>query len=198
MLDLFSWLAAFFLIVASLGLLLSRDWRWGLGFFAMQYFFMFWLVLAYWPVAMAAVKLVTGWMAAAVIGMTQANLERDNRLAPPVPEQGRLFNLFAAGLVLVTLLQALQSMNAWLPEAGFASLAGALVLIGMGVLQLGITSHPLRVLLGILNILAGFEILYASLENSLLVAGLLATVTLGLALAGSYLLTLQSHVEEAA
>jgi hypothetical protein len=191
MLDITSWLAAFFLVAVSLGLLLSRDWRWGLVFFALQYFFVFWLILAYWPVAMAAAKLVTGWMAASVIGMTQVNLERANQSASPAPEQGRLFNLFAAGVVLVTLSQAAQGMNAWLPEAGLASLSGALVLIGMGVLQLGITSRPLRVLLGILNILAGFEILYASVENSLMVAGLLAVVTLGLALVGSYLLNLQ-------
>ena len=66
----------------------------------------------------------------------------------------------------------------------------ALILIGMGLLHLGLSVHPMRVTLGLLITLAGFEVLYASLENSILVSGLLAVITLGLALTGSYLLSL--------
>ena len=65
---------------------------------------------------------------------------------------------------------------------------GAMLLIGMGLLHLGVTTRPLRVLLGLLTTLSGFELLYAAVENSVLVAGLLALVTLGLALVGAYLL----------
>jgi hypothetical protein len=36
--------------------------------------------------------------------------------------------------------------------------------------------------------LTGFEILYAAIESSILVAGLLAVTNLGLGIAGSYLL----------
>jgi hypothetical protein len=36
--------------------------------------------------------------------------------------------------------------------------------------------------------LTGFEILYAAIESSILVAGLLAVINLGLGIAGSYLL----------
>jgi hypothetical protein len=63
------------------------------------------------------------------------------------------------------------------------------------LLQLGITLHPIRVILGLLTTLTGFEILYSTIENSILVSGLLAVVTLGLALTGSYLLTLNSGGE---
>lgn len=58
----------------------------------------------------------------------------------------------------------------------------------MGLLQLSLTSNPLRVIIGILTSLSGFEILYAAIETSTLVTGLLAVVTLGLALVGAYLL----------
>jgi len=62
----------------------------------------------------------------------------------------------------------------------------------LGLLHLGLTSSALRVTLGLLTVLAGFEILYAAVETSVLVAGLLAAVSLGLALAGAYLLVVPS------
>ena len=43
--------------------------------------------------------------------------------------------------------------------------------------------------MGLLSFLAGFEVVYAALELSVVVAGLLAVVNLGLALAGAYLQT---------
>jgi hypothetical protein len=66
-------------------------------------------------------------------------------------------------------------------------LAG-LLLVGLGVLHLGMTLQPPRVVVALLTVLAGFEILYASVENSVLVAALLSALTLLLALVGSYLI----------
>jgi hypothetical protein len=62
------------------------------------------------------------------------------------------------------------------------------MLIGMGLLQLSLTSHPLKVIIGLLTALSGFEIIYAAIETSTLVTGLLAGITLALALVGAYLL----------
>ncbi len=72
---------------------------------------------------------------------------------------------------------------------------GGMVLAGMGLLQVSMTSRPLRVVLGLLTFLAGFEVLYAGLEFSVLVAGLMAAINLGLALAGTYLLSTPEHKE---
>lgn len=186
------WSAAALLLITTLGLLLSRDWRWSLGLLAAQYFAVFWLVLVHWTLTMSAAKLVTGWMAAAVLGMTQLGIKEDPAAEASWP-QGRLFRLFAAGLVLLIIGQAAPSINSWLPDAGFPVLLGALLLIGMGLLQLGISVQPLRVSLGLLTTLGGFEILYSVVENSVLVAGLLSAITLGLALATSYLLTITAQ-----
>ena len=68
------------------------------------------------------------------------------------------------------------------------------MLFRSGLFHLGMTSDVLRVVIGLLTILAGFEILYAAVETSILVAALLSAATLGLALAGSYLI-LQSNPE---
>ncbi|MBK9604389.1 MAG: hypothetical protein IPO36_21530 [Anaerolineales bacterium] len=67
-------------------------------------------------------------------------------------------------------------------------IAGSLILIGAGVIHLGVTSDVLRVTLGLLTMLTGFEILYAAVESSILVAGLLALTNLGLGIVGSYLM----------
>ena len=191
MLPIFLWIAAFVLSVTSVGLLLSRDWRWSLGLLAIQYFAAFWIVSVHWPLTMSAAKLVTGWMAAAVLGMTRLNIKDDLAGETSWPE-GRLFRILAAGLFLVTVSAAANGLTTWLPDAGLPAIWGALVLIGLGLLHLGMTLHPLKVILGLLTTLLGFEILYSTIENSILVAGLLAVITLGLALTGSYLLTLNS------
>jgi hypothetical protein len=65
---------------------------------------------------------------------------------------------------------------------------GSFMLIGIGLLQLSLSSYPLRVIMGLLTILSGFEIIYAAIETSTLVTGLLAGVNIGLALVGAYLL----------
>jgi hypothetical protein len=53
---------------------------------------------------------------------------------------------------------------------------------------LGFSTEILPTILGILTAFAGFEVIYNALETSALVAGLLSLVTLGIALAGAYLL----------
>jgi hypothetical protein len=42
--------------------------------------------------------------------------------------------------------------------------------------------------MGLMTVLSGFEILYSTVESSVLVAALLAVINLGLALVGAYLL----------
>jgi hypothetical protein len=51
--------------------------------------------------------------------------------------------------------------------------------------------------LGLLTVLSGFELVYAALETSILIAGLQAVITLGLALVGAYLLAVPLMEEEA-
>jgi hypothetical protein len=58
----------------------------------------------------------------------------------------------------------------------------------MGVLHLGFTTQPLQTIFGLLTFLAGFETLYATIESSVLVAGFLAVINLGISLVGAYLI----------
>jgi hypothetical protein len=195
---IFSWLAVGVLLIASTGLLLTRDWRWSLGWLAAQYLAAFWLVLQYWPFGMAAVKLVTGWMVSAAIGITRLGLPEKEEAAEPAWPQGRLFRLFAAGTVVLIVASAAPGLSNLFADVSAPVLVGSFLLMGMGLLHVGITGQVLRVVLGLLTVLSGFETLYAALESSILVAALLAVVNLGLAMAGAYLLTSAAPAPEEA
>jgi hypothetical protein len=192
---LLAWIVSGFLLVTSVGLLVSRDWRLGLGFLGLQYLGVFWLTSLHWPISMAAIKLVTGWMAIATLGITRLNIkEADEETIQPWP-QGRLFRMFTAGIVTVIVFTAAPSVEEIIPGIGLPVISGSLILMGLGMLHLGMTIQPFRVILGLLTVLSGFEALYAALESSTLVAAMLSTVNLGLALVGAYLLSARKPEE---
>ncbi len=182
-----TWLVVGALAVASVGLVVSRDWRKHLIFLAVQYLGMFILLREHWPLTMSAAKLVTGWMAVAVIGMTQTRLD-DSGAEEAAWPQGRTFRLITAALVIFVVLALGPRLAAILPGITQPEVIGGLLLVGLGLLHLGITIRPLRVIIGLLTVLCGFETVYASVENSIVVAGLLSAINLGLVLLGAYML----------
>ncbi len=188
-----SWIALILAIFTSTGLLLSRDWRWRLGFLATLYLSIFLLIQVHWPISMAAAKLVTGWMACAVLGIALRNSGTDESEHAHWL-QGRLFQFFAAGMVLVVTYSFSERVTTLLGISLPVAWA-SLLLMGLGLLQLGISSNPFHIITGLLSILAGFEIIYAGVENSILVTALIALVDLGLALAGAFFLTAGPEVE---
>ena len=174
-------LAVFLLAATTLLLLLHLSWRWTLVAIVLQYVAVAWLVSLNWSIGLAAVKLVVGWMAGAVLTASQAG-SLTQREVP----SGRIFRGLAGGLVLIVIYVLVTGVNDWF-QIDQTVLHGALVLLGMGLLQIGLTNDPLRTVVGLLTFLAGFEVLYAALGLSVLVAGLLALVNLSLALACAYL-----------
>ena len=192
-----AWFAVILILITSVGLLLAQDWRWLIIFLSAQYFGMLILTLQNWPLGMASVKVVAGWMSAAILGMTRSGLPREDRAERSnVLPRGRLFRLFAAGIVLLIVSSVTPRVDAIMADAGFAVTSGSLLLVGMGLLHLGVSNHILRVTIGLMTIISGFEILYATVESSILVAALLAVINLGLALVGSYLLIGSNSEEE--
>jgi hypothetical protein len=192
-----AWIAVVLLVVTSTGLLIVRDWRWSLILLAAQYLGVFVLTLQHWPLGMASVKLVAGWMSAAILGMTRSSfpsLEVEEQGFWP---RGRLFRLFAAGIILLIVWVTTPVADTIMADAGYAVTGGSLILIGMGLLHLGMTSYTLRVVIGLMTVLSGFEILYSAVEGSVLVAALLATINLGLALVGAYLMIAHYNAREA-
>ncbi len=183
------WIAVLVVAAASTGLLLSHDWRWDLALLAAQYLGIAALVAVHWPIGMAAAKLVAGWIATAAIGMTLTTGSQGLTASEPLWPRGSVFSLFMAFMVFVATAAATPRVGVAMPGVEAPVIAGALLLSGMGLLQLGTRGETAHVIIGLLTVLGGFEVFYAAVEGSILVAGLLVVVNLGLGLAGAYLLT---------
>ena len=191
--NFFSWFVVLLILIESGVMLINRDWRVQLGALAMQYLAAFWLVTRHLPFAMGSAKLVTGWMVVAALGMTRLSLtentEDENDTFRP---RGQWFPIVLIGIVSLVALGATPRIEAATPGLGLQVIAGSLLLIGAGLIHLSITADIFRAILGLLTMLIGFEIIYAAVESSILVAGFLALTNLGLGLVGSYLLIADS------
>ncbi len=168
--------------------LIAKDWRYCILALSMQYVGVFVLVSASWPLEMAVAKMVAGWMSGAILGMAMASSASTWRDAGQSVKFGPAFRVIAAVIVVLTIASLVISSEAWLSMIKTPIRWGSFILIGFGMLQLSLTAHPLRVIIGLLTALSGFEVIYAAVEASTLVTGLMAGVSLGLALVGAYLL----------
>jgi len=182
------------LFVEGLAMLVADDWHWMTLHLAVMYAGAAALLTLSWPLGMSATLLVGGWMAASVLAISQY-------ISGAEPRRGRLsaaaFRLLAGILVAPLAVSLLPSLTSWLPPMHPAQLWGSAALIGLGLWHLGLRSgEPFHVTVSLLSALAGFELLEAALENSLLVAGLLAGVVVALGLAGGYLILQTAEAEE--
>lgn len=171
--------------LCSVVLLVSQNWRYSILALAIQYVGVFWLVGTIWPFGLAAVKLVAGWMAGAALSASQP--DEGLREQFQAGASGSVFRILAAGMVIALIVSVAAPVQQFFP-VDVHILLGGMILVGVGLVHLGMTTRPMRVILGLLTVLSGFEILYASVEISVLIAGLQAIINLGLALVGAYLL----------
>jgi hypothetical protein len=183
---LIPYFSLFLILLSTLELLVGTRIRRMMIALAVLYLGQFLLLINSWSLGLSAVELVAGWMAMAILLASQPSVEPDVQF---INRQGTVFRIVAAVVIwlLVYLIAPNVSLLSSLPIEVTWS---ALILIGVGLLHLGMTTRPVKVIIGLLTVLAGFEVFYASVENSVLVAGLLAMVTIGLAAVGAYLISL--------
>ncbi len=174
--------------LTSTFILVAKDWRYCILSLTVQYVGVFILVSASWPLEMSIAKMVAGWMSGAILGMAMASSASTWQEAGQSVKFGLVFRVLAAVIVVLTIASLVISSESWLSMINSSLRWGSFILVGFGMLQLSLTSHPLRVIIGLLTALSGFEIIYAAVETSTLVTGLMAGVNLGLALVGAYLL----------
>lgn len=177
-------LAILGIISVSLILLLTENWRFYLVALAIQYLAVFWLISFEWNFGLAAVKLVVGLMAAAILGASHPETDLSYKHGKG-GNAGMLFRFLTAIEIWLMIYAFSPSVAAWLGLSNTAVFGGFL-LAGMGILQIGLGSGRIRPIVGLLSCMSGFEIIYASLSSSVLVTGLLALVNLSLAIIGSY------------
>lgn len=167
------------LTLSGLFLLAVRTPRALASILALQTVGVFVLMLQPLSLNLAAVKLVGGWMSAAMLALQVDTPEQQTTA-------GRAFRVLAGVLLTLAGWSVAPLAGRFLPGVAPVIVLAGLTLFGLGLLQLGFTAHPLALTAGLLTVLTGFDVIYAALESSLLVAGLLAAVQLLVALTGSY------------
>lgn len=186
MTDLLTILPLIVIFGASLILFLNISWRWNILALSIQYVGVFWLVLTLWPTGLAAVKLVSGWMSGAIIGSSASEKIINREEIHFSSKEEIRFKAVLWFVVLMIVLAIIPKISDWLPLSSNI-LTGSLLLIGIGLLQLSIANEPYRIIFGLLTVLSGFEIIYAGLESSVLVAGVLSIITLGISFIGVFI-----------
>jgi hypothetical protein len=138
------------------------------------------------PFKVAVIKLVAGLLACTVLGITMKRrrwyAEKDSSGALPT---GWVFRIIAVLLVSTSAIGIGQIALFDVFRIPRISVASTMLMIGLGLLFIGLTEEPFGVGIGLLTIISGFEILYSTLEPSLAVMALLASIHIGISLAVS-------------
>jgi hypothetical protein len=127
----------------------------------------------------------TGFVACALLAL---GFQRGGWTPDGLEKGGRAFR--AATVMLV----AAAAWGLAIPYAASAGaipaprLTSAVMILAMGLLQLGLSQEQGAAAVGLLTTLAGFEVWYAGLEPSLALRAVLAAITLGIALVSGVLL----------
>ncbi len=167
------------ILAASINLT-RRLWVVNAAALAFQYLAVFVLLLTVRPPGLALVKLLVGWM-----GFFKYSAGEVFRL---------LAGLFAV-FFLVAFLPDLQ-MSVF-RQTSQPLLLTAFSLLVLGLFQASMISEPFYVVIGLLTFLSGVELLYASLELSILLEALFVGVNLGLALVGAFFVIKDAELPKA-
>lgn len=194
--NVYSLPAVLLLGCTALILLVSPDWRVIIGALGFMYVGVFILVLYSWPPEMAVVKLVAGWISASVLGISMVSISRSHQPQIRYVPSEIIFRISAAGLIGLVTISLTPAVQAWSVNFSNDQVLGGLILLGMGILHLGFTSQPLHTIVGLLTFFAGFEILYAAVDSTVLVSGFLAVINMSVALVGAYLLLIPTMESE--
>lgn len=194
-------------ITAAL-LVLVADWRLALFLLGIEYLLIAFLLTSLIHPSVAAVRVFSGGLAAAILYLTmrhraehvrrlQGTLKQEDSVlaqeAPGVFTVGLPFRLFAVALVAVLIIGLLSSVT--LLGLPTFVLSSSLWLMAMGILTAMVSQEVLRLGVGVLVFLGGFMILDTALEASLFLYGLLNIADLLIALAVAHLATLPGEVD---
>ena len=190
-----STLAFVLVVLTAMMILVFRDWRINAIALGLQYLAVFTLVALSWPIGLAVIKLIVGWMATAAIAFTCMRQMKAESLTEPTSS---LFFRAIVGMLVILIIFVLSPSlrEAMFPQVALVIIQGGLMLIGMALMQLGTNSEAYLTIISLLSLLAGFEVIHAALELSTLLTGLLVITNLGLALVGVFFIVKASEASE--
>lgn len=171
-------------ILATGAIILMEDWRYRLALVAIIELIGFILIVQIWPIALASVKLISGWMGIALLATTFSFSAPG--MAPSSPVASRVFRLMLITFGWLLVLVSAERFNQWLPIA-YTNLFIGLVFFISGMIYLSLRMNPIDTVLGLLIFFVGFDVIYSSLEGSALITGIFGIIIISICLTGSYL-----------
>jgi hypothetical protein len=178
---------------AVLLILVSSNWRLRLAGLAIVDLLAFITILQVWPVALASVKLIAGWMGIILISASQVSRLEDTRTR--TQNSLIIFRLMIVILVWIVISAEASAFNAWIPIP-YTNLLVGLIIIAGGLVYASVNNVMFDVIIGLLTFLAGFDIIYSSLEGSALVTGIYALIVILISLLNSYFLLEKREISQ--
>ena len=177
-----------FLIFASIAMtllvLVSRAWRWEIFGLSALYLVGFVLIIQIWPFTLAAVKLMSGLMSVALLSTVKVNVEEETEQDESL--SSRIFVFLLACLTWIIVTATVNDLNEILPIS-YTNLYTGMIIVCAGILKVSLNQKIFDIVIGLLVFLAGFDIIYSSLEGSALVTGFYSLINLLICVIGSYL-----------
>jgi len=174
----------FISIFLSGAILILTDWRWKMAGLAVIQLIGFILILQIWPIALASVKLISGWMGIAVMSATMAS-NRELRISETLTS-ARVYKLMLAAFSWIVIAASVERLNSWLPIP-YTNLFIGLVFFFCGILYFSQEVEINGIAIGLLIFLSGFDVIYSSLEGSALVTGIYGLIVILISIISSYL-----------
>ncbi len=177
MLPNISIIAVLSLIVVTTILFVLNQWRWLSIAWVIQVFCVFWLTTLSWTYVESAVKLIGGWIAVAIVSSTHPDsiLEKDT----PDVTSGFGFRFLSSAMIWLVSFSITPVIENFFP-ARIEIIWGGVILFCSGLWQVGLSKNIIRTIIGLITLISGFEVLYASVESSILVSGVSTFLTIGL------------------
>jgi len=169
--------------IALIMILISNTWRIRVAGLAIVYLLSFISILQIWPVALASVKLIAGWMGVVLISASQVTKNDNDRLKQWNSQS--IFRLLVTALIWVVIGAEVGSFNEWIPIP-YTNLLIGLNIIAGGLMFASVNQTVFDVIIGVLTFLAGFDVIYSSLEGSALVTGIFALINIFISLLSTY------------
>lgn len=160
-----------------------------LTFYFIQFVFLFYSTTTLF----AVINLIIGWMAVGVLGYSSHKAGLPDE--PNKNKAGTTFRLLSEFFFILTGFALSITASYWLTNIPFMAIAAALILILTGIHLLNYFHQSWQVISSLMVFLAGFEIIYYTLESSLLVVILIGLVKMAFAFTGSYIISLR-HQEK--
>jgi len=185
------------ILLTGIVLVVSREWHLDVLALILQYFCVVLLLSRLTQIEVAAVKGLIGWMICMVFYLTERRAgeteqdSMDKSIEPSAQSRRWMISARASFSLLASLMTTVVAYTAALriplPEVPDDISLACYLLAGLGLLMAGMSQSPIRIAMGLLTFLSGFDLFFVVLEPSLAVAGLLGVVSFLVALTASFL-----------